>query len=78
MFDYWLGLHWQGFSEKICLAGLLSNYGSPRCRTVSEYQKEVPNTFAYPCDVSDEAAVNDMASQVVEEIGNRMSFFTTL
>jgi len=36
---------------------------------LASIKKEVPNTFAYPCDVSDEAAVNDMASQVVEEIG---------
>ena len=36
---------------------------------LASVKKEVPNTFAYPCDVSDEAAVNDMASQVIEEIG---------
>ncbi len=36
---------------------------------LASIKKEVPNTFAYPCDVSDEAAVNDMASRVVEEIG---------
>ena len=40
---------------------------------LASIKKEVPNTFAYPCDVSDEAAVNDMASQVVEEIGEPQS-----
>ncbi len=31
--------------------------------------EEIPNSFSYPCDVSDETAVNDMASKVTKELG---------
>ena len=36
---------------------------------LAKIAKEVPNTFSFPCDVSDEDSVNEMAKKVVTTLG---------